>query len=271
MSIFNYLNYRAYLKETLKTKPKGGYGEMSKWAASCQIHGALMSLILKGERELSIEQAFSLGRYLQLTTLELEYFIHLVQLERAATGDFKKHILDKLQQLKSEATKVKKRFEHESELSEEARLIFYSSFLYSAIRLFCDTEKEGITVEQMISKFKLPRVEVIPKLDFLSQVGLVVENKGKYKMGPARTLVSRDSLHVLKHHQNWRLQALLRSENLTNDELMFTCPMVLSKSDFVKFKQEITDLIQKFSSMLKDSKSEDVGCFNMDWFWLNSN
>ncbi len=244
---------------------------MSKWAASCQIHGALMSLILKGERELSIEQAFSLGKYLQLTALELEYFIQLVQLERAATSDFKKHIQDKLQHLKSEATKVKKRFQHESELSEEARLIFYSSFLYSAIRLFCDTEKDGVTVEQIISKFKLPRADIVPKLDFLDQVGLVKENKGKYKMGPARTLVGRDSLHVLKHHQNWRLQALLRAESLTNDELMFTCPMVLSKNDFVNFKQELTDLIQRFSNMLKDSKSEETGCFNMDWIWINSN
>jgi uncharacterized protein (TIGR02147 family) len=271
MSIFSYIDYRTYLKETLKAKPKSGYGEMSKWAASCQIHGALMSLILKGERELSIEQAFSLGKYLQLTLLELEYFIQLVQLERAATSDFKKHIQDKLNQLKNEATKVKKRFQHESELSEEARLIFYSSFLYSAIRLFCDIEKEGVSIDQIISKFKMTRAEVIPKLDFLNQVGLIVENKGKYKMGPARTLVSRDSLHVLKHHQNWRLQALLRAESLTNDELMFTCPMVLSKNDFVKFKNELTDLIQKFSSMLKDSNSEDIGCFNMDWIWINSN
>lgn len=268
MSIFNHLEYRTFLKETLKAKPKGGYGEMSKWAASCQIHPALLSLILKGERDLSIEQAFLLGKYLQLTPLEQEYFINLVQLERAGTFDFKKHLQEKLSSLKFEATKVKKRFQHESELSEEARLIFYSSFLYSAIRLYCDTEKGGISLEKIVSKFKITRSELLPKIEFLVQVGLIEENNGKYKMGPARTLVARDSLHVLKHHQNWRLQALFRAENLSGDELMFTCPMVLSKKDFHIFKQELTDLIQKFSNMLKESPSEEVGCFNVDWFWL---
>ena len=63
---------------------------------------------------------------------------------------------------------------------------------------------------------------------------------------------------------------MLKAETLNEDELMFTCPMSLSKKDFADFKSELTDLIQKFSLMLKDSKSEDVGCFNIDWFWISS-
>ena len=268
MSIFSYIDYREYLKATLSSKPKKGYGEMSRWAHSCHIHPALMSLILKGERDLSLEQAFALGSHLEHTPIEQEYFIALVQYFRAGTQDFKNHILDKMNSLKNEATKVKKRFQHEAELSEEAKLLFYSSYIYSAIRLYCDTSVGGVSVETLTLRFKMSRAEIMPKIEFLKQSGLVKEKNGKYEMGPARTLVGRDSLHVIKHHQNWRLQAAIKSEHLTAEELMFTCPMVLSKSDFKKFKQELSDLIQRFSIILKDSKSEDVGCFLVDWFWL---
>lgn len=269
MSIFNHLDYRDYLRTTLKEKPKQGYGELSKWAQNCSIHPTLMSLILKGDRDLSSEQAFVLGQHLKLTALELEFFVLLVQYARSGTHEFKEHIHKKIEALKVEATQVKKRFKHESELSEEAKFIFYSSYLYSALRLFCDTKKEGVTMEDFISHFHMDRTELIPKIEFLEQTGLIREAKGHYFMGPSRTMVARDSKHVIKHHQNWRLQAMLRAEVLKEDELMFTCPMALSKKDFGEFKRELTDLIQKFSARLKDSESEGLGCFNIDWLWFS--
>jgi uncharacterized protein (TIGR02147 family) len=268
MSVFKHLDYREYLQETLQAKPRQGYGEMSKWAQSCNVHPTLMSLILKGERDLSLEQAFALGQHLGHTALEQEYFIVLVQWTRAGTEEFRRYLKDKLDLARMEATKVKKRFQHESELSEEAKHLFYSSFLYSAIRLFCDTNNHGVTLEEIVERFNLDRSEILPKLEFLKQVGLIVVKGNRYKMGPSRTLIGRDSLHVIKHHQNWRMQAMQKAETLRADELMFTCPMALSKEDFAQFKQELSDMIQKFSTMLKDSKSEDVGCFILDWFWL---
>lgn len=268
MSIFNYLDYRKYLKDTLAGKPKQGYGELSKWANSCHIHPTLMSLILKGDRDLSAEQAYALAEYLNLTALELEFFILLVQYARSGTPAFKEHLQKKINLLKQEATQVKKRFHHESELTDEAKFVFYSSYLYSAVRLSCDTKKEGLTLDELMEKFNLTRAELLPTLEFLEQTSLIKHTKGHYTLGPARTLVASDSKHVIKHHQNWRLQAMLRAENLKEEELMFTCPMSLSKKDFADFKRELTDLIQKFSLMLKDSKSEEIGCFNIDWFWI---
>ncbi len=205
MIIFSYSSYRDYLKDVLKAKPKKGYGEVSKWAASCQVHPTLMSLVLKGDRDLSPEQGFALGRHLELSNLEHEYFVQMVQLARAGTKEFKDHLSKKLNSIKNEAIQVKKRFQHEAELSDEAKLIFYSSYIYSAIRLFCDTHESGITVEQLAARFNINRTELVPKLDFLEKWGLIKRSHNNYKMGPSRTMVSRDSSYVIKHHQNWRM------------------------------------------------------------------
>ncbi|WP_415063743.1 TIGR02147 family protein [Bdellovibrio sp.] len=268
MSIFNYIEYRKYLKATLESKPRKGYGELSKWAESCNIHPTLLSLILKGDRELSLEQAFALSHHLGLSAMEQEYFILLVQHSRAGTSAYKAYLQKKIDAVKDEATTVKKRFRHESEISDEAKMIFYSSYIYSAIRLYCDVSPNGVSSEMLIEKFNLDRRDLQEKLQFLLHSGLILEQKGRYKLGPSRTMVGRESVFVTKHHQNWRIQAILKAERLSQEEMMFTCPMVLSKADFAAFKVELSELIQKFSTLLKDSKSEEVGCFNIDWFWL---
>lgn len=268
MNIFNYSNYRDYLVYNLKARPKQGYGELSKWASSCQVHPTLMSLVLKGERDLSPEQGFALGKHLELTTLEHEYFVQLIQLSRAGTKEFKDHISKKLNSIKTEATQIKKRFQHEAELSDDAKLIFYSSYIFSAIRLYCDTRKDGVTLEELMNRFSLRRSELAPKLEFLEKWGLIKQSHSHYQMGPSRTMVSRESTHVIKHHQNWRMQAMVKAERLGEAELMFTCPMAVSEKDFENFRTELTQLIQRFSAMIKDSKSENIGCFNLDWFWL---
>jgi len=269
VSIFSYLEYTSWLKDLLKSKPKQGYGEIGRWAKACGVHPTLMSLILRGSRDLSAEQAHALGQHLELTPLELEYFIGLVSLARAGTQSYRTHLEDKLARLRAQATKVKRRFQHESELSEEAKFIFYSSHLYSLIRLSCDTHRDGVSTDELGERLKIPRAELIPKLEFLSQTGLIKEVKGRWKMGPSRTLVSRESIHVIKHHQNWRTQAMLKAESLRPDELMFTCPMSISVSDFEAFRLELTQLIQRFSKMLENPHAERVGCFNLDLFWMD--
>jgi uncharacterized protein (TIGR02147 family) len=269
MNIFRYLDYRLWLKDHLETKPHKGRGELSKWAKCCSAHPTLISLILRGDRDLSLEQAYALGGYLEFTPLELDYFIYLVQFERAGNHEFKKHIQKKLESIKAQATEVKNLVTHKSELSEKAKLTFYSSYIYSAVRLYCDTQKEGRTFEEIQKKFNMSRHDLFPIIQFLEETGLIKIKNEYYFLGPSITLVNRGSPYVVKHHQNWRMQATLKSERLKEDELMFTCPMSISKNDFQDFKQELSQIIQKFSKMLKDSPAEGLGCFNLDWFWVD--
>ena len=49
---------------------------------------------------------------------------------------------------------------------------------------------------------------------------------------------------------------------------MFTAPMTLSKTDFVKLRCRILDLIQETSEMVKDSPSEQIAYLNIDLLQL---
>lgn len=268
MSIFDFSNYRDFLKSYIAKLPRRGHGELSKIAQHLGVHSTLVSLIFSGERELSPEQAFDLAQYLQLTDLETDYFGLLVQASRGGNHRYKAFINKKIEEKKAEALKLSNRFTHDKSLSEEQRSVFYSSWIYSAIRLYTSTDESGRTIEEIVERFDLARTKVVPILQFLVSAGLVVQEKDRYLMGVQRTFLEQGSPHLLKHHSNWRIKALQRSDQVSEKEMMFTSPISVSREDFDKIRESLANLLKEVSQRVKDSPAEDIACLNVDLFWI---
>lgn len=268
MSIFNFDNYREFLQNHLASLPKKGRGEIAKMAKALGVHSTLMSLILSGQRELSNEQAYMLAQYLNLTDTETDFFCALVQLDRTSQHQYKKHLKKNLDKMRSEALKLSNRVIHDRKLSAEEQSIYYSSWIYSAIRLLSSTKEKGITINDIIERFKLDRKKVVAVLQALQNAQLVTEEKDHYLLGSQIVYLEKDSPHVVKHHSNWRLKALSKADRLDEQELMFTFPHSISKKDFLKVREQIADLLKSVSATVKESPAEDIACLNIDYFWI---
>lgn len=267
MSVFNFKSYRSFLKEFIQKQPRRGHGQISKIAQAVGIQTTLMSMILSGRRDPSSEQSYEISEYLELTSLEQEYFLLLVQLERAGTQRLKSHLQKKLTAVKTEAQKIDNRFAFEKRLSDHDQALFYSSWIYSAIRLFCTTDESGKTMDEICSRFHIPRNQAFEILKFLRSTGVVIEEGDHFKMGVGRTFLEKGSVHVSRHHLNWRMKAMQRLEQMEDDELMFTSPISISTEDFKKLREQIADFIQNFSNLVKESPAEEVACLNIDLFY----
>ena len=241
---------------------------MGKMALSLGIHPTLLSLILAGTRDLNEEHTYDLALYLQLTELETEFFSHLVSYSRAGNHRYKQFIKLKLEAIRKKSEKISNRFEHEKTLTESQRAIFYSSWLYSAIRLFCSTSEKGKTAEEISARFQKSRQSIISILNFLHEAGLVHEENGRYTMGSQRTFLEQGSPHLGRHHTNWRNKAIQKMEDISEKELMFTSPISVSRSDFEKIREEIASLLKSVSITVKESPAEEIACLNIDLFWI---
>jgi len=268
MSLYNFTSYRAYLSDHIAHLPQKGRGEIKRISQAIQIHPTLMSMILSGSRDLTTEQAYDLSSYLQHTDMESDYFLALVQMERAGNQRLKAHLKKNIEKLKTEATKISNRFEHERKLTNEERAVFYSSWIYSAIRLYCSTEENGKTAADIATRFDLPRPKVLEILSFLKTTGLVTEEKDHFKIGISRTFLEHGSPHLPRHHMNWRVKSMQKIDRISDQELMFTFPLSISKTDFAKVREELAEVLKKVSGIVKDSPAEDIGCLNMDLFWI---
>ena len=179
---------------------------MNRIAAHLRVHSSMVSQILSGLKEISLEQAQELAGYLGFNGAELEYFLVLVQKERAGSKKLRDFFQRKVSELQAAAQEVASRVRNEKALSELEKSIFYSSPVYMSIWLFSSLG-DGKTLEEISERFSLSRVRARAMLDFLVGSEICVLVEGRYRSGPQHIHLERTSPYVARHHSAWRLLA----------------------------------------------------------------
>jgi uncharacterized protein (TIGR02147 family) len=264
-SLFFYEDYRAYLREKIQSLPKDGHGVVGKLAVHMGVHPSLVSQILKGDKQLSPDQAFALTEFFALSSLESEYFLQLVQLERAGSPKLRAFLSTKLELIREQSSQLSKRLESEKTLSENAKGIFYSDWTYSAVRQLTAIGRFQ-SVEAIARALSLPAKEIRRVLDFLVEHGLCKEEKGLFTVGPQSTHLPASSPWVQVHHRNWREQAIGAVKRPDPEALFYTCPLTMGEADAPKVRELAIRFIEEVNKVVDPSPSERLYCLNIDWF-----
>ncbi|MGZ3699053.1 MAG: TIGR02147 family protein [Bdellovibrionota bacterium] len=269
MKVFDFENYKEYVVKVIKTMPKRGYGQYRKIALHLGVNSVVVSQIFKGSRELTAEQALSLSEYLGFTTLERDYFLLLVQLDRAGTHQLKKLLLGKLQELREKSKDLKTRLEQDQQMTEEAKALFYSNWYYSATRLLSSVPGFD-SIDAIAERLEIPRSTIKAVVEFLVQHGLCIEREGRLQMGPSRTHLESSSPFLSRNHINWRLKGIENMEPQNPDHLFYSGPMSISLSAGQKIRSELVNLIEGVTKTVVDDPKSPSGlsCLNIDWFQL---
>jgi len=263
-SIFNFDNYRVYLRSYLAQLPQKR-GALKSWAQHLQVHSTLVSQVMIAKRDFTEEQGLELSDFIGHNQIEKEYFLELLRFERAGTQNLRKHHQVRLQQIKNQALQLSERISVDRKLTDHESAIFYSSWMFSAIRLCCSLG-EGMTVEEIGSKLSLPRKQVLEALEFLRESGFVKQEGVRYVIGTQYTHLGKSSPYLIRHHNNWRLRALQKADQISDAELMYTAPFSISEKDFIVLREQLVLVIEQFLKTVKASEGEVVACFNMDLF-----
>jgi hypothetical protein len=110
-AIFEFKSYKPYLKyETEYGSARRGQKSLLAKALHCQ--SAYLSQVLNGRAELSFEQAYRVCEFFKLGQDEQDYFLLLVQKDRAGIQDLKNYYQKKIDQLLEKRMDVKKRLGH---------------------------------------------------------------------------------------------------------------------------------------------------------------
>lgn len=267
MKILKLTDYREIIREWIKSQPNSGRGQITQMAEVVGVQQSVFSLTMSGKRELSPDQAFLLAEWMGLLPLERDYFITLVQLEKAAHFKFKKHLEEKIKLLRKESLDLSKRVNHEVKLDEEIQKIFYSSWIYSAVRLRTSVGS-GVTIQQIQSEFNLSSIRAMKVVSFLVENHLIVQNGLLFQIGPNRTHLEKNSPMISRHHTNWRVKAIERAGEISDDELMFSGPLSCSEKDFKKLRERMTEVISEVAETVKKTDPEHLVCFSIDFFKL---
>ena len=268
MSVFDFTDYKDFVRSWVLEKPSKGRGQFQRFAKALSIHPTLVSHIFRGDKNLSLEQASTLCRYLELSSLETDFFLLLVQRAKSGSIDLSKILDRQITEIRKSSKNLVNRVSCEKELNAEEQSVFYSNWYYSGIRLLCSIP-EYSTYEAIRDYFGLPSAVVREVLEFLIRTGLCKLEGGCYALGPALTHLESSSKFISRHHVNWRLKAIEKHPKLTGEDLVFSGPLTISKENSARVREKIVKLIQELGQITKNSRSEELRCFNVDWVGID--
>ncbi len=266
-SLFELQDYKAWIHQHIRRLPHGGRGELSRIGKYLGIHVSLVSQILRGDKDFTVEQAHTLTEYFGLNEIETQFFVLLVQINRAGTHTLKSFFLKRRDQLIQFSHELKNRLPIDRQLNHEESAQFYSSWLYSAVRVYTSLD-QGKTSEEVQKQFHLSPKASSDVLNFLLQVGLCGKEKDRYIVGPQSTHVPFGSPFLKSHLSNWRIKSLESMNELKTEEMMYSSCLSLSESDFTLIREQLAEMIKSIQAKVKETRSEKIVVFNLDWCFL---
>lgn len=266
-SLFEIEDYKAWIKLRIKTLPHGGRGELSRIASHLRVHATLVSQVLKANKDFTIEQGYSLTEYFGLTELESEFFINLIQINRAGSHGLKKFFGKRLKELKRKSQDLQRRLPIDRQLTLEESANFYSSWVYSAVRVYSSIGS-GKTFDEIRKHFNLSVGSAIHILSSLVDYGLCAKKDDLYMVGPRATHVAFPSPFLKSHLTNWRIKALESAANIQQEELMYSACLSLSKKDFETVRESMAELLKQIQLRVQQTEPEEIVIFNLDWCFL---
>lgn len=260
-TLFSLSDYRPYVQTWVQVR---GRGEFRRIADQLKIHTTLVSQIFNGKKSLTEEQASNLCAYMGLNALETDYFLKLVQFERAGNEALRAIYRRHLQAIRNQSQEIKSRVPESKQLTEQDRAVYYSSWQYSFVRLLTSIE-DFRTPERIAGRLNLSLSRVQEILSFLVSRGLCLQKDGIYRRTDQNTHVGADDALVKRHHQNWRVKALELQERLRIDDLVFTAPVSLSEEDFEKIREILLNTISEIAKTVEKSPSKNIAYLGIDW------
>lgn len=266
MRIYDFIDYKKYVNARLEMMPKQGRGEYARIAIAANANKATISQIFKGEKHLSPEQAIRVAQHFTLSPKETSFFLLLVNYQKAGSADLQQHLKNEIDHAIEINRELSERLPKTRELSPEERAVFYSSWMYSAVRVLSSIPPFH-TKAEIAKRLRLPHPLLDQILETLLQTGLCVEKDGKILPGPQSTFLPAKSPLVSRHHGNWRIKAMERHPQLKgNEELAYTSPLSLSSADVLKIREILAKTIERVDEIVAPSDCERIFCLNVDWF-----
>jgi uncharacterized protein (TIGR02147 family) len=266
ISIYDFTDYRDFLKSWIASVPEKSRGQLARISEAGNVHKTTLSQVFHGSKDLSLEQAQRIGQYLGLNFGEIEFFLLLVNFSRAGTTDLKDCYSRQIEARRKNHQQLSNRVSRTRDLSSEERSIYYSNWIYSAVRNLSAIESFR-TPSKIAAHLGIDPSLMNQVLDFLLNTGLCVQDRNGIRPGPQMTHLEAASPLVSRHHGNWRIKAMERHPMLRMDEeLAYTAPMTLSVSDVEKIRALLADVVQRTDEIVGPSKSEKLYCMCLDWF-----
>lgn len=265
VNVFEFQNYGEFLKALVKNREARGLtqSELAK-AMGCQ--AAYLSQVLKDKAELTEDHGIRLCHFLEFSGTEIEYFLVILRLARAASPSLRTyleniriHLLELRGELEGRISSVKKK-----EVNEAT--IYYCSSWIPAV-LHSATSCEAYQTSSSLSqRFHLEKSTVEFHLQLLEKFKFVRFEKGKWIFQGGSIHFPKASPIDQSFQINRRLHALNSISQRKPDHIHFATILPIDAITAKELREQLLSLIETVLRKSSRAPSEEIYSMNLDFY-----
>ncbi len=260
--VFGFESYKSFLKKLVKSE-RGVLTRLAK-AAGCEL--SYLSRSLSHEINITSDQAFKIANYLKMSTLERDYFLTLVEIERSGDKSYADFLKKRAAEFANENENLKSRVQRPVLTGDVGQFLYHSNWLYSAMHILVSIGKYQ-KVSEICRRFHISIEQANSVLSELVSMGFINKNSdSSYEYAAGATHTPKESPLVVMHHQNWRQRAVMDSQNLNSDGVHYTGVQSMSEEDYKKIKNLILDTISRSEKIASPSEPQELVSIGIDIF-----
>lgn len=263
MNIFEHFDYKSVLNTQIEHNSHiKGYKTQMAQAAGCG--SSFLSHVLSRGVHLTLDQAFGLCSFWNFTDREREYFMTLVNIERAASPQLRTHLENVLEKLRTDERDLSNKLGG-GRTDDESAAVYYSSWHYMALHqlLTCPRYQN---IPALVDRLGLSETKVAEYLQELKQMGLVTQEGKRWKNSERNIHLPKTSPLIPLVHAQWRHRALERIVQRHDSDVHISGVYSLSKKDAERLKQKMVEFLAEIRKEVMSSPEEDIVCLNVDFF-----
>jgi len=267
-SVFEFKTYKAYLESRLGGR-RQRLGLRSSVARTLGCQPTYISQVLNGNSDFSLEQTERIGKFLGHSREEQHFFLLLVQKDRAGTLSLKEYFENQISDALERRLSVVERLGKTPRLSKMNEAIYYSSWIFAAVHIALTIPR--LQNREALSEYLgLSQEKIMEALAFLIECGLAVEMNGRFQTPQNLVRIGRESHSILKHHANWRTQALISLEREKSTDLHYSSVFSVATRDVLRIKNLFLDSIKTNGEWVRDSAEEELCALTVDFFSMRA-
>jgi hypothetical protein len=270
-SVFESNDYRDFVKLSLQsgeaTIPRG---VVKKLAQVLKCHPSYVSQVLNQRAHFSNEQGIGFCHWLGLNQDETEFFVNLLNKDRAGTPEGREHFGRIIQRQLEERDDLKKRWKTSRSLDLEPSLRYYETWMPQALHMLAQIDGYQ-TVKELAAELNIEASKATELVKMLEAIGVLSFKNGKIKSQLDSVHLAKNSPMQTRFLTNWRLKAI-DDFNLGKDPegVNYTSVVSLSAEAKVKIKKLIYSHLEDTRNHILKSRSEQLCVYNLDFYSLKA-
>ncbi len=268
MRVFDFQSYKLYLQACFPAQgEKRGSRRALAEVVGCG--AGFISQVLNDELHFSQEQAISVSYFLGMNEEEREFFIILLNRDRAGSEKLREFYDQKRKEILKRRSEIKTHIKDQQEMPKEFANIYYSQAKYQAIHMAIRNPR--LFSEELISRYLDIEIDEVRRaVDFLVQSGLVKLKGKRLEVTERRIHLSEQSGSLERHHVNWRLDVVREVLHAPKKGIHYTSVMSISKKAHEEIKEMLLKLVEKSEPIIHDAADEQVSVLLFDLYELGA-